>query len=156
MALSWGNGRQADWLGSPYLLPAQCGPLMPGFFSLFTQSWQVQACDSRRHLPRCCHLRQQRPSTCQAPPPCHLHRGASIFFCSARVPPHFAQFPSLGLGSSIPLHRVFSFLVGHVSEAQSPWPAGIKHLWTRYHAECFTCSSKSSTQTALATCLVLF
>lgn len=52
MALSWGSGRPAYWLGFPTLLPVQCGAPAAWLLSLFFQNWQVQACGCWLHLPR--------------------------------------------------------------------------------------------------------
>lgn len=123
------GGKPIGWdpsFPSPSLLSV--GPLLPGSFHSLPRMGKYRHVALGGKSPGARHRGQHRlPSTCQGPPRHHLHRGASTLPCSARVLPYFAQLPLLGRGSSIPLHRTVSFLVGHVNEAPSPWPAGIEH-----------------------------
>lgn len=133
MVLSWGSGRPDDWLGFPVPLPAQCGASAARLLSLFTQSWQAQACGSKQHLPRCL------PPWTTGPVPCPQSSympslQSCLGLCFSEIPHRFAQFPLLGRYTSISLHRAIQLPVGTPEPSSCHLASWGCALWTRHQA----------------------
>lgn len=113
MALSWGSGRLAYWLGSPILLPVQRGAPAAWLLSLFIHNWQVQACGSCLCLPRCLPPWTRRVVPTHVPSSCHLYGGVVVSL--SEVPHRFAKIsPETGVLALLRIDT-FSFLWGHGS-----------------------------------------